>query len=31
MFGTPHMIIDKPHNMFIQIGVQNGVLALWYF
>ena len=31
MFGTPHMIIDKPHNMFIQIGVQNGVLALLVF
>lgn len=29
--GYETMIISKPHNMFLQLGVQNGVLALLLF
>ena len=27
-YGTPQMIVDKPHNMFLQIAVNTGVLSL---
>jgi hypothetical protein len=27
-YGIPHMIVDKPHNMFLQIAMGTGVLSL---
>lgn len=27
-YGTPQMIVDKPHNMYLQIAVNTGVLSL---
>jgi O-antigen ligase len=27
-YGTPHMIVDKPHNMYLQIAMNTGVLSL---
>jgi O-antigen ligase len=30
-YGTAHMIIDKPHNLFLQIAVNTGVPALIAF
>jgi len=27
-YGTPQMIVDKPHNMFLQIAMNTGVLSL---
>lgn len=29
--GNPYVIVDKPHNMFIQIGVNTGLLSLIVF
>lgn len=26
--GNPYVIIDKPHNMFLQIGINTGVISL---
>lgn len=30
-YGTPRMIVDKPHNMYLQIAVNTGVLSLLAF
>ena len=27
-YGTPQMLVDKPHNMYLQIAVNTGVLSL---
>jgi O-antigen ligase len=27
-YNTPHMIVDKPHNLYLQIGIGQGVVAL---
>jgi len=29
--STPYMIVDKPHNMFLQISVNTGLLSLFAF
>lgn len=26
--GNPYVIIDKPHNMFLQIGINSGIISL---
>lgn len=30
-YDTPNMLVDKPHNLFLQIGLNNGVIALIAF
>ena len=30
-YGTPKMIVDKPHNLYLQIAVNTGVLSLIAF
>jgi O-antigen ligase len=30
-YDTPHMIVDKPHNLYLQIGLGQGVVALIAF
>ncbi|MGL4362365.1 MAG: O-antigen ligase family protein [Cellulosilyticaceae bacterium] len=27
-YGTPYMTVDKPHNMYLQIAINEGVIAL---
>lgn len=29
MFGTPYMLIDKPHSFYLQYGIQQGIPALF--
>lgn len=29
MFGTPYMLIDKPHSFYLQYGIQQGLAALF--
>ena len=30
-YDTPNMIVDKPHNLYLQIGINEGVIALIAF
>ena len=30
-YGTTQMIVDKPHNLYLQIGINHGVVALLAF
>ncbi len=30
-YDTPNMIVDKPHNLYLQIGINEGVIALVWF
>lgn len=30
-YNTPNMIVDKPHNLYLQIGINQGVIALVAF
>lgn len=30
-YGTTQMIVDKPHNLYLQIGINHGVIALLAF
>lgn len=30
-YGTTQMIVDKPHNLYLQIGISHGVIALAAF
>lgn len=30
-FGTPYIMVDKPHNMYIQIAINTGVISLIAF
>lgn len=30
-YGTPYMIVDKPHNLYLQIALNQGVIALLAF
>jgi O-antigen ligase len=30
-YDTPHMIVDKPHNLYLQIALNNGCIALLAF
>jgi len=30
-YGTPRMIVDKPHNMYLQIALNTGILSLIAF
>lgn len=30
-FGTPYIIVDKPHNMYLQFGLNTGVISLISF
>ena len=30
-YGTPHMIVDKPHNLYLQIGINQGIIVLIAF
>ena len=30
-YETPNMIVDKPHNLYLQIGINQGVVALLFF
>lgn len=30
-YGTPSIIVDKPHNLYLQIGIQQGGIALVAF
>lgn len=30
-YGTPYMIVDKPHNLYLQIALNQGVVALIAF
>jgi len=30
-YDTPNMIVDKPHNLYLQIGINQGIIALIAF
>lgn len=30
-YGTPNTIVDKPHNLYLQIALNNGLIALFAF
>lgn len=30
-YGTPNTVVDKPHNLYLQIALNNGVIALLSF
>lgn len=30
-YDTPNMIVDKPHNLYLQIGINQGIIALLAF
>ena len=30
-YGTTQMIVDKPHNLYLQIGINHGIIALLAF
>lgn len=30
-YGTTQMIVDKPHNLYLQIGISHGMIALLAF
>lgn len=30
-YGTPNMVVDKPHNLYLQIALNNGFIALLAF